>query len=440
MVKQVNYYTELELNSDLSSEELGKQLKAIIRKWRNRTTAPDQEVRHKAEKKMEMAEEAIGILTDETKKAAYDIELIEQNKNQMNSLEHHETEQTSKRNFQEEYTRIYNKANDFIELEDFNETMNLAKELIDMNPKDWRGWEIAGRVYHNNDIELAKNYYQKAIQLEKNVPAYVYSNLGIAQKVLGETVEAFISFQNSLDIFPSFDRPLKECNNLLKYMDIDSVLPFFEQLKEKRNDVLVFETLANAYSLKADSLVQEIDHSPCFTSKEQIQKYIELIDKAKFYSEKSEMNEKITKAKHALGKEFDKSKIPVLVFPLISVLSILNSGRWSISVIFAFLISSLILAVIIDASIRPRYEINRWKFEGKGTFYDKVVDKTYVKDSLKWTMGIWFLLITVLSPITTLLYLSLAVYLVHNKFFPETIQKKSLQRVKISENGDIKYE
>lgn len=204
--------------------------------------------------------------------------------------------------------------------------MNLSKQLIDMDPNDWRGWEIAGRAYHTTDKELAQNYYQKAIQLEENVPAYVYSNLGIAQKVLGKTVEAFRSFQNSLNISPGLDRPLKECNNLLKYMDIDSVLPFFEQLKEKRNDSLVYETLEKAYSLKADRLVQEIDSSPCFTSKEQIQEYIELIEKAKSYSEKPEMNQKIAKATHALGKEFDKSKIPVLLFPLIVASSILNSG------------------------------------------------------------------------------------------------------------------
>lgn len=69
MVEQVNYYTELELDRNLSNDELGKELKAIIRKWRNRTTAPDQDVRHRAEKMMEIAEEAKGILTDQTKKS-----------------------------------------------------------------------------------------------------------------------------------------------------------------------------------------------------------------------------------------------------------------------------------------------------------------------------------------------------------------------------------
>lgn len=385
---------------------------------------------------MEMAEEAIGILTVQTKKAAYDIKLVEQEKKQMNILKEHGPEPTPKQNIQAEYTRIYKKAKDYINLGDLNETMNLSKKLIDMNPNDWRGWEIAGRAYHNSDKELAQNYYQKAIQLEENVPAYVYSNLGVVQKVLGSTVEAFRNFQNSLNISPSFDRSLKECNNLLKYMDIDSVLPFFEQLKEKRNDVLVYETLAKAYSLKADRLVQEIDSYPFFTSKEQIQEYTELIEKAKSYSEKPEMNKKIAIAKHALGKEFDKSKIPVLVFPLITILSILNSGGRFMSVSFIFLISSIVLAVIIEASIRPRYEINRWKLDGIGTLYDKLVDKTYVKNSLKWTIGIWFVLITVLSPITILLYLGIVVYLILSKFFPEMMQKKSSQIVKVRKNGD----
>lgn len=72
MIKQINYYTELEIDRNLNEKELDKQLKAVIRKWRNRTNAPNQEVKHKAEKMMEMAEEAIDILTDPTKKAAYD--------------------------------------------------------------------------------------------------------------------------------------------------------------------------------------------------------------------------------------------------------------------------------------------------------------------------------------------------------------------------------
>ncbi|MDN6194701.1 MAG: Hsp70 family protein, partial [Alkalibacterium sp.] len=74
---QVNYYMELDLDRHLTKEELDKQLKAILRKWRNRTNAPEQEKRHTAEKMMEMAEEAIDVLTDPAKKMVYDKELTE---------------------------------------------------------------------------------------------------------------------------------------------------------------------------------------------------------------------------------------------------------------------------------------------------------------------------------------------------------------------------
>lgn len=436
MEEQINYYTELELDRNLSSEELGKQLKAIIRKWRNRTTAPDQEVRHRAEKVMEMAEEAIGILTDPTKKATYDSELTEQKRKKIEIKEQNEPELTPRVDAQAEYNRILENANHFIKIGDSNETMNLARQLIDMNPDDWRGWEITGRVYHDNDRQLAKNYYQKAIELEKNIPAYVYYNLGVVQNVLGKQFEAFVSFQRSLDITPSYDLPLKKCNELLEYVDIDSVIPFFEKLNEKRNDPLSYETLAKAYSMKADTLVQEINGDPTFISKEQIHKYIELMEKAKSYSEKPEINQKIAKAKYALGKEFDKSKIPVLIFPLLVALGPLSYGEWSMSTTLSFLLSVIALAVIVYSSIRTRFEINRWKMEGKGDLYDKAVDKTYIKGSLKWTIGIWFLLNTFLSPITTLLYLVLTVYLIFTKILPQLMPEKALESVNNGTKGN----
>lgn len=78
MTEQVNYYMELAIDRHLSAEELDKQLKAILRKWRNRTNAPDQEIRHKAEKMMELTEEAMNILTDPDKKMVYDKKWTEQ--------------------------------------------------------------------------------------------------------------------------------------------------------------------------------------------------------------------------------------------------------------------------------------------------------------------------------------------------------------------------
>lgn len=437
MVQQVNYYTELELDRDLSNDELGKKLKAIIRKWRNRTTAPDQDVRHRAEKMMEIAEEAKGILTDSTKKAKYDKELDELNRKQKDILEHNEPEPTLIENTQAKYKRIYEKAIQFKELGDLNETMTLAKQLIDMNPNDWRGWELAGRVYYNNnEMKLAQNYYDKAIQIGKNTPASVYYNLGLAQTALGKYVEAFRSYQSSLNILPSYDLPLKKCNDLLEYMDIDSVLPFFEGLKEERNDSLVDETLVKAYSLKADRSVRKINGSPCFTSKEQILEYIELMEKVKSYNEKPEIDQKITEATHASGKEFDKSKIPVLIYPLIVASSILNSGGSFMITLFIFLLSSIGLAVIAYTSIRPRYEINSRKMEGNGTLFDKLVDKTYVKDSLGKTIVIWFLLFTVLSPITMLLYLVVVIHLIFTEIYPQLMQGKSALITNYRKKGD----
>lgn len=266
-----------------------------------------------------------------------------------------------------EYESTYKKALEFKESGNLNETKMLAEQLIDMNPNDWRGWEIAGRAYHDdNNKETALNYYEKAIELEKHVPAFVYCNLGIAQKVLGKHVEAYRNFQHSLEISPNFDRSLEECYKLLIYMDIDSVLPFLDSLKEIRNDKLIFKTLAKAYTLKADEIIEEIDGSPCFTSEEQIQEYIRCLKKAKSYTNLPELDEKIAEANSMLVKTLDKQKIPVVIVALFQMLTFFY-------VIHTFITPLTIVnfAVVVYKSYRPKFEINRLKV-GTASFYDEL--------------------------------------------------------------------
>jgi len=48
----VNYYDELQLNPDLSEDELKKSLYELERKWLGRQNAPNVNRRHEAEKKL----------------------------------------------------------------------------------------------------------------------------------------------------------------------------------------------------------------------------------------------------------------------------------------------------------------------------------------------------------------------------------------------------
>lgn len=414
MTEKVNYYTELELDKNASSEALEQELKVIIEKWFNILNTSKQEEKTEAEYMVRITEEAIEILGNPDKKEEYDREITTLHEDNLSEYEH-----------------IYNKAQEFKDLGKLNETMTLAKQLLEINPNDWRGWEIAGRVYHDdNKKEIALNYYEKAIELEKNIPAYVYCNLGIAQKVLGKYVEAFRNFQCSLDISYNFDRSLEECSKLLQYVDIDSVLPFLEEIKEKRNDSLAYETLANAYVLKAEGLVQEIDGVSCFTSEEQIQEYKKRLKKAASYGEIPDLDKKIAEAESMSEKTLDKQKIPVLIIGLLCMLIYLYELH-----IFFTPLALVILTALAYKSYRPKYEINRLKV-GTASFYDELIDKTYIKDSIAGTIFIWFVLLNILTIpyIGIVVYSILTVYIIFSSIYTGVIDKKFKNKLNSEDN------
>lgn len=333
-----------------------------------------------------------------------------------------------------EYESTYKKALEFKEAGNLNETKILAKQLIDMKPNDWRGWEIAGRSYHDaNNKEFAENYYEKAIELEKHVPAYVYCNLGIAQKVLGKHVEAYRNFQRSLEISPNFDRSLEECYKLLIYMDIDSVLPFLDSLKEIRNDKLIFKTLAKAYTLKADEIIEEIDGTPCFTSEEQIQEYVGLLEKAKIYTNLPEIDEKIAEANSMLVKTIDKQKIPVLIIAFLQMLNFIYIVN-----MFITLLTVVNFVAIAYKAYRPKYEINRLKV-GTASFYDELVNKTYIKDRKAATIIIWYMLINifVFHYIGIPVYSILSIYIIVSSIYTRVIDKKFMNKVNSKDNEGL---
>lgn len=335
-----------------------------------------------------------------------------------------------------EYEPLYEKSFHFFEVRDLNEALNIGKRLIEINPNDWRSWQTAGLAYCElGNIELAYNYFEKAIKLEKNVD-YLHYNMGFTQERFEMYGEAFSSYQNALNINFENDDALKNCNGLLPYMNIDSVLPFLESLKEKRQDELAYETLATAYSWKAEELVYKIDGSPCFTSKEQIEEYIRRIEKAKAYSDRPELDQKIAEANRALKRTIDKQKIPVLILPVLYLLSFV----YEVHTLFTPL-SVVIFLAVVYGSFRPRYEINRLKV-GTGTIYDDLVAKSYIKGSTGWMIFTWFMITSVISPpfIGLSVYSVLSIYIIFSSMYSQALDQKDTDKLLNGENDGLPFE
>ena len=70
-----NYYEELSLDSNLSSDQLAELLKKERKKWVTRQNAPDLMARQKAEQQLDLINEAMKVLCDKGEKSKYDKEL-----------------------------------------------------------------------------------------------------------------------------------------------------------------------------------------------------------------------------------------------------------------------------------------------------------------------------------------------------------------------------
>ncbi len=71
----INFYEELKLDQQLSSDELSAILKKERKKWATRQNAPDMNARQRAEQQLELINEAMKVLSDKKEKAKYDKEL-----------------------------------------------------------------------------------------------------------------------------------------------------------------------------------------------------------------------------------------------------------------------------------------------------------------------------------------------------------------------------
>jgi WD40 repeat protein len=71
----INYYKELDLEINSTTEELKSDLTASFKTWQSRVNAPDLQRRQEAERKCQILLEAEKVLLDETKRKEYDLSL-----------------------------------------------------------------------------------------------------------------------------------------------------------------------------------------------------------------------------------------------------------------------------------------------------------------------------------------------------------------------------
>lgn len=182
-----NYYEELNLDSQLSSEQLSEVLKKERKKWATRQNAPDMGARQKAEQQLELINEAMKVLCDKKEKSKYDKEL----KKAMKKGNVEQAQETSS-------------------YQGGSQQGNAVNVLI----------TLAEEAYNSGDSQAAINACQKALA-GGVTDSQIYYILGLSYIEIGDVNTANTVFRDGitsnpddLDLIASFTRILATVGNI----------------------------------------------------------------------------------------------------------------------------------------------------------------------------------------------------------------------------------
>lgn len=352
----INYYLELELDHTSNTEELQKELVKTQKKWLNRTNSSDLDKRTLAEKKLEIIEEAKQTLLDPEAKIDYDDQLFMEE-------EEEDSIQDEPVINELDFNAWGSEIQSFIDEENYAQAIATGKELTELAPDEaisWRFYGIAQRIFGNE--EFSRKCFTKALELDP-LDIFSYEELAFSYKKNKEYQRAVLHFKQVLHLDSDHEAALRELGFLQQIEDdYDAGLDYMKELVEKHPSEENKAYLAEAYFLKAQDIMPTNKRNQYFFfEEEKIHAYIELTEKAQSISPQEEYVQQLKKARKALRKTYDWSKVTLLSIPLF-----LSEGSSFLAVV--------LLAVILYYSIRPKWIIERRSTFGTELPFDKIAN------------------------------------------------------------------
>lgn len=347
----MNYYEELELNRGGNIEELQAELVKTQKKWLNRTNSSDLEKRTIAEKKLQVIEEAKRTFLDAETRLDYDKTLMISEIQPQQATATHQVDTEDWKN----------NINNLMKREQFAQAITQAKQWTEMAPHDpiaWRFFALAHKAFGNK--ERAVEYYLNSLELEPE-NFQTYADLGLLYVDMGNYSNAERYFMQSLQLKPDYEVALHGAGYVNQHFgNHDVALQYMEQLAENNPSKGHDADLAEAYYLKAISIMPANDRNEYFFyEEEKIKEYIRLTEKAQSLYPTEEYTQQLKKAKKALGKSYDWTKVTLLTLPLF------------VAEASPFL-ALLLFCVILYFSIRPRWIMDRRKAFGVNMTFDRI--------------------------------------------------------------------
>lgn len=154
-----NYYLLLQIDPDLSHEDLVKEFNLTQKKWLNRQNAPNLDKRQEAEKMLSILAQAEKILLNETSRRTYDLEIIKLH--------------NSRRDQVEKQSQVPNRVNErifhvmeLISQKQYASALQLARSATEIDPSNPDTWATLSLVYYKaGKKEEAISDYRRALKL-----------------------------------------------------------------------------------------------------------------------------------------------------------------------------------------------------------------------------------------------------------------------------------
>lgn len=355
----INYYQELNIDSNLKSEQLSEALKNAQRKWIGRTNAPDLNRRQEAERKVSIIEDAQKVLLDEKKREEYDSQLKNSvpSKNEAPNLNVNQNSTSS--------DSLIQQAWDLINLGRYADAIMVARRATEVDGSNSNAWAVLGYAdYSWNNVQDAVCEYKKAISLRPNSDTY-YCDLGniyLDHNMIAEAEECANKAMH-LASSKSYNRLLIG-NIAVAKNEYDKAIAIFKELinEEPSNDSYK-QIIANSYYSKGINYCYHHNDGYIYCIDEQnTNNMIACMNEAKKFASNAEYNEKITWGEKALTKKFDKSKWTLFIIPVLMLFS--GEGLVIIAAI-------AIIAGLGYLSMRPQWRLTRNSLLGEKTAYDK---------------------------------------------------------------------
>jgi len=249
-----NYYERFGIPRDADEGEIRKRIHQELRKWSNRTNAPQMERRQEAERMVQLLEEAEEILLDPDKRAAYDRQLAAASRLQTSARR--EQASTASRTGTGTVTpveTIISRGTELLEQNRVADTIVLARQATEQDPHNPDAWALLAHAKKEwGEPEQAVEAFRRAIELKPNDGRYYYG-LGQTLEQLNRWEEAVTQYRRASKTDPDNHQYRVALGMaLIRTEQFDEGLALLEQCVQAESDNPAYqESLALGYQAKA---------------------------------------------------------------------------------------------------------------------------------------------------------------------------------------------